>query len=144
VLLTYKEYPAKRLGATITIYTHYHIDSYGIQRFPSEHTASITYHIKHNVYYTEWRNNAKGITIEQITQRFVSFEFALICFHPSVSNKNVRVWRQLEVVDRVNTSLLATSKCQIYVIENSTMHLFRISQQNNDNNKKTNTTLIGI
>ena len=45
------------------------------------------YHLpwKHNVYYGEWRHNAKSITIGKITQRFVSFEFALIVFHASVS-----------------------------------------------------------
>jgi hypothetical protein len=34
---------AKRFTATITIHAHYHIDSYGILKFPSENTASITH-----------------------------------------------------------------------------------------------------
>ena len=128
-------------------------------RFLSENTASITYHIKHNVYYTDWRHNAKGITIEKITQRFVSFKFALIFFNIWWINNTclmacwcgeIRIWHrhtryawsELEVVDRVNTSLLPTSKCQIYVIKNSTMLLFRISQHNNDNNKKRQTKFL--
>ena len=91
-LLTYKEYPAKRYSATITIHTHYHIDSYGILIFPSENTDT-QYHTqwKHHVYYSEWRQNAKGIIIENITPRFVSFEFAVILFQASISNTNLIV-----------------------------------------------------
>jgi hypothetical protein len=94
---------------------------------------------KHNVYYSEWRHIAKGITIEKITQRFVSFEFALILLHASVSN-----------MKRIGSSwpckyiFISHTKCQISVIKNNTMLVFRISQQNNDNNKKKDKALIVI
>jgi hypothetical protein len=102
----------------------------------SPHQHATQYHTQwnHNAYYSEWRHNAKGIIIENITQRFVSlrlmdisvittrgqvfhshirmlivikfekslycfeiltqrfvsFDFALILFQASISNTNLR------------------------------------------------------
>jgi hypothetical protein len=145
MLLTYNEYPAKLYSAAMTIHTHYHIDPYGILRFPSENTASIT-HIENTTFITvndvtmqkasllkrslnvSFLSNLLTFSSMHLfqTPRILMFKhqfnvlsiFVWInhtCLTPCWCDEiriwhrhTHNVWSELEVVNRVNTSLLAT------------------------------------
>ena len=120
-LLTYNEYPAKRFTATITIHAHYHIDSYGILKFPSENTASIT-HSENTTFTT-----VNDVTLQKASllkrSLNVSFLSNLLSFFSMHLFQTPQIWmfkhqyNALSIFEWINHTCLTPCWCVKFIFD---------------------------